>query len=357
MIAVAVSAAVVLSAPFVGELRSAIRRAFPESFGLLVNGAIVLVLAGALIWGLSRIRDARAVRYGAMGLALATGGAYALWTGSADPNVRAVEHFHFIEFGLVSWLYYRVWLDRRDWSALALPALAGFIVGIVEEAYQWFIPARVGELADVWLNLVAIGCGVLFAAGLEPPRPFLFGWRSGSRRATRGLAAAAVVSLTAFVHVVHLGHEIIDPAIGSFGSRYTAEHLMALGDQRAASWAADPPLERPARLSREDQYMTEGLQHVAARNAAWDGGDVGVAWRENLILEKYFAPVLDTPSYVSATGHRWHPDHRADAEARLADSAAQPFVSDAYPYPLFYWSPFWLWAAAILAAAGLVALW
>ena len=90
--------------------------------------------------------------------------------------------------------------------------------------------------------------------------------------------------------------------------------------------------------------MTEGLQHVQARNSAWDAGDAFTAWRENLILEKWFAPVLDTPSYVSATGHRWTADHRADAAARAKDAKGRGFVSRAYPYPLYYWPGFRVWA-------------
>ena len=69
------------------------------------------------------------------------------------------------------------------------------------------------------------------------------------------------------------------------------------------------------RVSREDQYMSEGVVHVQERNEAWAAGDALTAWRENQILEKYYQPVLDTPSYVSQTGHRWSPEQRDDAEA------------------------------------------
>ena len=61
--------------------------------------------------------------------------------------------------------------------------------------------------------------------------------------------------------------------------------------------------------------MTEGLQHVQARNTAWTNGDAVTAWHENRILEGAFAPVLDTPSYLARTGHRWSPAQRADEAA------------------------------------------
>ena len=73
---------------------------------------------------------------------------------------------------------------------------------------------------------------------------------------------------------------------------------------------------------------------------------------ENLILEKYFAPVLDTPSYVSRTGHRWSAEQRQSVQA-LAAGADPTFLSQANPYPIFAWSRtlFWLAALAIAAVA------
>jgi hypothetical protein len=82
-----------------------------------------------------------------------------------------------------------------------------------------------------------------------------------------------------------------------------------------------------------------------------------------LILEKYYAPVLDTPSYVSRTGHRWSEEQRAAVELRAAGSDPA-YVSTANPYPIFAWSRrlFWLvsgaaaiavWVAARLAARSI----
>ena len=73
--------------------------------------------------------------------------------------------------------------------------------------------------------------------------------------------------------------------------------------------------------------MSEGLLHAQERNQPMGSGRIRAAWSENLILEKDFAPVLDTPSYISRTGHRWPPGQRADAGQRLA---ASPPVEDRY---------------------------
>ena len=68
---------------------------------------------------------------------------------------------------------------------------------------------------------------------------------------------------------------------------------------------------------REDQYMDEGLWHIRRRNEEWSAGQDSRAWSENLILERFFAPVLDTPSYALPAGARWPADQRADAARRV----------------------------------------
>jgi hypothetical protein len=153
---------------------------------------------------------------------------------------------------------------------------------------------------------------------------------------------------------VHLGYEIADPEAGTFRSIYSAGELQDLSADRARRWAVQPPAVRPPRLSREDQYMSEALWHVQARNKAWTAGDFASAWHENRILEKYFQPALDTPSYVSRTGHRWSPEQRANAERRAAASlAGSAFVSHAQEaFPIFVWQKrvFWMAVVALVAA-------
>lgn len=343
----------VLAAPFVGVARSWIRDTFPGQFSLIINGVVGACLVAAVGAGLARIRDHRVARYAALALAAAVAAAYDAATGSPDGSIRAVERFHLVEYGAITFLFYRAWRDRADGSALILPVIAAFIVGLADEAYQWFLPARVGELNDVWLNGVAIGCGLLFSVAALPMPGFRGGLARDSWRVTTKTLAVWVLALAGFIHLVHLGVEIRDPEFGSFVSRFTRDALAALDRTRAAEWKTAPPLVRPPRLSREDQFMTEGLQHVQARNTGWNKGDWVTAWRENLVLERYFPSVLDTPSYVSKIGHRWAPAQRADAEARVAGTNARPWVSAAYPYPLYLWRPWWLWSIAGLVSLGL----
>lgn len=327
LIAVLVSLALVISAPFIGELRRWVASTLPGQYVWIVNGAVGLVGAAVAFSAVRCIRQRRLVRFSLMGAAVAIAVVFMRMTGSPVPAVAAVEHFHFVQYGVITGLFYRAWRARGDLGSLVLPAAAAFVFGVAEEWWQWFLPVRVGELQDVLLNTVAIICGLLVSVALAPlavpPR-----WAARGVTASITGFAIAAAAVAAFTWTVHVGYSIHDEEIGMFRSRYSAERLLVIGVERAAKWAVDPPLVRRT-LAREDQYRSEGEAHVRARNEAWERGDVARAWAENLVLEKYFASVLDTPSHISRTGHRWHEDHRADAQRRLAAVPSAPFVSAA----------------------------
>ena len=337
IVAALVAAAFVLSAPVAGGLRSQLRTSFPRQFVLIVGSIVGVLVATALVAALARIRERRAQRYAAMAASLAGAIAFARWHATGRAEVDVVELFHFVEYGLITLLFYRAWKAAADGSAVVLPVLAGLLVGTCEEWLQWFIPGRVGEMNDVFLNLAAILCGLVFSLAADPPGRLTLALPPPSLRRIARFTALAVVVFAMFFATVHLGHEVVDEAIGSFTSRYSKPRLEQLATEKRDEWRVHPlPLELH-RVSREDQYMSEGVVHVQERNEAWAEGDVVTAWRENAILEKYYAPVLDTPSYVSRTGHRWPPEQRADAQARAGVSSAATYVSQAYPYRIYTW--------------------
>ena len=364
LVAVSVSLAVILSAPFIRDLRDFIRSAFPGQFVTIVAGIVALSLAAAVATAIFRIRDRRALRYGAIAAALAFGTAYALWNAQGVADVDAVERFHFVEYGLVTLLFYRAWRPRGDASAFIMPVFAGVVVGTLEEWLQWFIPGRVGDMRDVFLNAAAILCGLLFSLGIDPATPLTPSLKPGSWRRVGIGATIATLVFAMFVHTVHLGIEIEDPDGGRFRSRYDAQALAALAEARRAEWAAIGAIPRPASRSREDQYFSEGHLHVQERNRQWSAGNIAAAWCENRILEKFYAPVLTTPSYLDAKGHAWPDEQREDASRRAGTAAAAGYVSRAdategphfiraWPVPIF-----WLAVAGLVSAilAGTFAL-
>jgi hypothetical protein len=360
LLAVVVSALVILSSPFIRDVRDWIRATFPGQYATIVGTAVAVTIGLALLAAGARIRDRRLLRYALIAAALGLGTAYALWNAQGIAEVDAVERVHFVEYGLITFLFYRVWRPRDDASMLVLPLIAGLAVGTLEEWLQWFIPGRVGDMRDVFLNIVAIICGLLFSYGVDPPPQHPVRLRQGTLRRI-GIASAVVGLLFAsFVYSVHVGYEIADASFGRFRSRYDAATLLRISDQRAAEWKANPPIDRPRSRSREDQYMSEGLLHVQERNRRWDAGDLRGAWSENLILEKYYAPVLDAPSYISKTGLRWPPAQREDAEQRLraAPPATMRYDSRADAaegrHFIRVWSPVLFWLAVIVSLTAIL---
>ena len=360
LIAVLVSLAVILSAPFIRDIRDWIRFNFPGQFVTFVAAGIAFAIGAAIAAALYKIRDRRAPRYGAIVAALVLGVSYAMWNAQGNPEVDTVERFHFVEYGLITFLFYRTWRPVGDMSIVVLPVLAGLVVGTLEEWLQWFIPGRIGDMRDVFLNCAAIVCGLLFSLGIDPPERLSLRLAPGSRRRIAVAAAIATLVFATFVDTVHLGVNVGEGGVLTFRSRYDADELRRIAEQRAIAWKANPPLARPASRSREDQYQSEGHQHVQERNRQWTAGNISAAWYENQILEAFYAPVLDTPSYLSKTGHRWPAEQRADAQHRheaagASTSRSYESLADATEGHHFIrtWSPVVFWALVGLFVVGL----
>ena len=369
-VACVAAAGLVLAAPFIGQLQTLLRsslstRAYVIGLGVVVAAAI----GGAILAAFLRIREQRGRRLAAMAVALAIGAAYTAALSTGDPTIDAVERFHFVEYGAIAVLFYRVWRPstslgaalsnvegRRagDPSTLILPIVCAFAVGTLDEWLQWFIPYRVGETHDVLLNLTAIICGTLFGIALEPPPSFTWRLRPASVPRVARVSAIVGVIFAGFVSAVHLGHRLEVAGIGTFMSRHSIDELNTAQHDRSERWLTSPPIGI-RRLSREDQYLDEGLWHVRERNRRWDANDITAAWHENLILERFFVPVLDRSTYASPEGTRWPAAHRADAESR-ADLSRGGFVSAAEPYPILAWNKTAYWIGVLGAAAVLMAI-
>ena len=99
-----------------------------------------------------------------------------------------------------------------------------------------------GPFRDVaLLNAAAAGCGLLVIAGVSPPARVRLTLDARSRRLVGAYAAAAVVVFALFFETVHVGHDIRDPEIGSFRSRFTAAELADAANARGQRWRTKPP--------------------------------------------------------------------------------------------------------------------
>ncbi|HEY3042649.1 MAG TPA: VanZ family protein [Vicinamibacterales bacterium] len=352
--AVGFAIVLIIGAPFAVELRGAIATAFPLQARAILGGMVAIAIAAALMAAAARIRDRRALRYVALGTALIVGALFARVLSTGDPDTDVVETFHFVEYGVLTLLLYLAWRPIDDVSVLVLPVLAGVLVGTLDEWFQWFIPSRVGEIRDVILDCAAVACGLLFSIGIDPPAHFTLAMRRGSAIRIGGMLAVATLVFAAFLQTVHVGYDAGNPRVGVFRSRYTTAELESAARERAERWR-DRPFMAGGRVSREDQYLSEALWHVRRRNQAASAGDVFTAWRENRILETFYTPVLEIPTYLGRPGFRWPAEQRVDVERRAQDDGG-PYVSDAEPYSIYVWPKWTFWMVVVLVISITVVL-
>lgn len=346
---------------YASEVRVWLERVLRAGYVRAMGAGFAVAVAAVLVWVATRIRDDRLRRYGLLVLGLALLLGQVMGWSRADAAVNAVERVHFLYYGLAGVLWFRAFRrGYHDLSALASTVLAILLVALADEGVQWWAAARTGELYDVVLDVYAGVTGLLVALALDGPRSL--DWRIGaaSWRTPARLAAASVIALAAFLHLAHLGYRIVDPEIGVFHSYFTVEGLAAASRDRARRWH-ETPLGPPgvyAPLEREDWFRSEAGMRVQHRNASLERGDVYQVWKENHILERYYAPFLEQ------RGRDGNP-FRLPAETLAAVEEARP-KRDPYPYdspvgriPRRIWarpSKTELWAtASALAVALLVA--
>jgi hypothetical protein len=299
--AIAVSIAVVGSAPYVGDLQRWLRGVLGSAYLLAVNAVVAARAAATIGWAALALRDHRWRRGALLAAAVLFAGVYARWSGLASAESNAVERFHFVAYSVITLLFHRAAAaGTRDRSgiALAIAVCCAWSVGAADEWIQHLAPGRIGEFRDICINLAAIGCGVLLSLATQP---LAGGARTRPSSGPASIVAATVALLltASFLWTVHGGTLIEDEEV-AFLSRYDREALV----ERSAAGAAAPTLG----WGVENQYVTEAIWHVQARNERWTAGDIDGAGGENRILEKYFASALSP--------HAWAAAQRDDAERR-----------------------------------------
>lgn len=359
LLPVGVSLLFIAWSPYMGLTRDALKRALGDSFAPVVGLVVGLTGVAAVWWGVRHVREPRWQGASLMLLAVALSAGYGVVMATGVPDVDAVERIHFVEYGLVALLFYRAMSGTALPLVVVMTLLIGTLVGIGEEWLQWLVPTRVGDVRDVFLNFYALGCGLLFAVGLSPPR--------GPRRPVSApwsrlcvIASAVFVAFAGFFDSAHLGQEIDAPGIGRFRSFFTVEQLAALSDDRAERWRLDPPTSLGGPFSLQDHFLVEAGARVQRRNEAYAAGEFDDAWRENRLLETYYAPMLDQHSIGNGSPHRWPPAQRDEVEAKGAAGGTDGWTSRVYldrvyvsPTRVHLWLGTTLTAGLLLGAAAL----
>jgi hypothetical protein len=273
------------------------------------------------------------------------------------------EAVHFLEYGLLGYFLFRALsLTIRDKSIYLAALLIGSLVGIFDEILQWAMPGRYWDFRDAGLNALATG---LFQVALwKGIKPKVIRERAGpgSFRRLSLLLAANILLLglcasntprrvaaytrklpfLAFLVKEEPMYEFTqkhsNPELGVFYSRLSLEGLEKEDSERPDHWAGilrEWKEKEYALFLREHHpllhpFLYEMRVHIFRRDRRLEEAEKAkdeksrrealfVAYKENMILDRYFGRTLERSSY------KWSPEKKAGIAA-LVD-ATKPYRS------------------------------
>ena len=267
------------------------------------------------------------------------------------------EAVHFVEYGVLSYFVYKALLHHvRDVTIYFSAAFIILFLGTIDEIIQWIVPDRFWDFKDVWLNFLS---GALFQLGVwKGIRPETITEKVSPRsvRILSGTVAASLILLGLCVSTTppriayiserlpalsflkknenmmsETGYRHADPEIGAFYSRFTKEGLKGIDQEKSIEYA------RVLDENREKKYgdflktfnpvtspfLYEMRIHLFRRDRHEDSGQKAeggrrkeyftVAYKENVILERYFGETLKRSVY------KW-PEEKKREIGREADT-------------------------------------
>ncbi len=383
------SAVVWSAAPFANEIQAWISGRFGKgALRVILSLLLAAVVAGLVAW-LSRQRDGSRIRRLAWLLGLAMVTLALMWRLSVT-----AEPVHLALYGVLAVLAFRALAPRlRDGGVYPAAAVLTAIVGTLDEVLQWLLPSRFWDLSDVALNASAGVLVQLVIWMVIRPAAITTGFSTGSLRAATRLAACETLLLLLCVSntpvriewlaetvpglgylgqnrrtfMNEYGHLYVDAEIGRFRSRLAADELRSFDHRQGASVAkildrfgklglralqqAHPPSRAPFVYEAVGHLFYR--QHFIRRAGRQDEAEAEArfaiaAYRENLILERYFGHSLAASSAALAPEERRRLEnlHRSQAEF---DSEASNWLVTRFSEAQARWFLF-----AVLA--GLVAI-
>jgi len=211
---------------------------------------------------------------------------------------KAVEFIHFFEYGLLSYLAFIALRCRINnlliyvWGVIVVSCF-----GYIDEGIQWVIESRTGELKDALTN---VACAVTFQIFIsqvsEPVKGFKKIEFHDFKLLLKGLSVFLVI-ITLFTILVNTGFEVFDHEVGYFKSKFTRDNLLSMKEERSQIIMIPNPkatqiVIKPDYWSITDFYAQEAKYHIKFRNDLLKDKHYRSAYCEELILEKYYEPVM-----------------------------------------------------------------
>jgi VanZ family protein len=245
------------------------------------------------------------------------------------------EAIHFLEYGMLGFFLFRALKYHiKDKSIYLTGVLFCLLVGTFDEILQWVTPGRLWSFRDVGLNTLS---GGLFQAALwKVVKPKIISEKISIKSIriitsifavcliVLGLCASNtpdrvayytnLISPLSFLQkeepMSEFGYKLIDVDIGVFYSRFAPDKLEKTDNQQGEKYAQI--LNKSVNISYKEisnPFLYELRIHVFRRDTYFDRGNktsdlnekkefYSIAYKENLILEKYFRQSIKKSIYA-----------------------------------------------------------
>ncbi|KPL05968.1 hypothetical protein AMJ86_10280 [bacterium SM23_57] len=268
-----------------------------------------------------------------------------------------VEQVHFVEYGLLAWfIISALRTDWKDSGQYLTTLLLISLVGIVDEYIQGVLVNRVGELHDVYLNILS---GALALAWLrfcvkidETPS----NWRTVFAMALP-VAGLIILGIGIFnSRISQFGYYIKNPEIGEFYSRIPVDRLKdKLPGSEYFKTEILPKLSDGSYSellsTLKGSIYSEVLVHIFCRDKRLERGDMYTAFRENQILEKYFS------NFIIGTEYQWTDRKTTEVEQVCIDNFDDLYKSPVSAHIITSFSETAQWIIICILEGGIILIW
>ncbi len=268
-----------------------------------------------------------------------------------------VEQVHFVEYGLLAYLIISALrVDWRDSGQYLNALLLITLVGVADEYIQGVLVNRVGELHDIYLNILSGALALVWFRFCVKPSESRSNWPMVFAFALP-VAGLIILGIGIFnSRISEFGYYIKDPEIGNFYSRLPEEKLK--GKLTGSEYFKAEILPKLHHSSYSELLNTvkrsmysEVLVHIFCRDKRLERGDYYTAIRENQILEKYF---LD---FIDGTEHQWTAIKNTEAMEAYDGNFDELYISPVSAHIITSFSDTAQWVVIVIMELGLVLGW
>jgi VanZ family protein len=205
---------------------------------------------------------------------------------------HAIERIHFLEYGILGTLLYAA-LSRhiRNWTAVILSLHMVYWIGLGDEAIQWLLPSRVGEIRDSVINLFSglLGVALLYMTSARTGNGVPVSMRTAKTLIV--FIALSTVLTTLFICNVHgFGHiiKIRDPGIVYSSFSYRELRKINSGSAKLSTRKLTVYENEALRhLFQREFYFTNEYKTPTSVYRNYSG-----CWNENRVLEVLYSRFL-----------------------------------------------------------------